>query len=167
MSGTRTLFAVAALALGLALPGLAAAQANSGGRGIVNGHANQAAAGGRTAAEWRTPEDGQVAEEQRAMTNNPTLVSRVQQTLNALGYSAQPLTGTWNNDTALAMQYFQAAHGLPPIGQLNQASLEALGLAPSRADTANAGPGEGTRNETGSLSAIGPNGAAGGGRAGR
>jgi len=102
----------------------------AGGRGGGNGGANGTAASDRAAERGRVSEEcraaaerraaeERAAAERRAMMTNPVLVSRVQQTLNMLGFSAQPLTGTWNRDTAVAMRYFQEAHGLPPTGQLN------------------------------------------------
>jgi peptidoglycan hydrolase-like protein with peptidoglycan-binding domain len=175
MNGIWTLFAAAALAGGLALPGPVAAQASEGG-GRARG-AGAAAGNTGTLPAPRGEAGGQrgngPAAERRAtgatdtLRASPALVSRVQQALNVLGYSAQPLTGTWDRDTAFAMRDFQAEHGLPATGELNRASLEALGLLPRRAAAANAG-GDAVKGESGgSLSALGPrSGTEGGGSAG-
>jgi Putative peptidoglycan binding domain len=177
MNGIWTLFAAAALAGGLALPGPAAAQASEGGRA----HGAGATVGNTGTLPAPRGEAGSQRGNGPAATRgangatdtlraSPALVSRVQQALNVLGYSAQPLTGTWDRDTAFAMRDFQAEHGLPATGELNRASLEALGLLPRRAAAANAGGGgaDAAKGESGgSLSALGPrSGTEGGGSAG-
>ena len=169
MNGMCALFAAAALAGSLALPGSAAAQPSEGGRaygaGAAAGNAGMLPTQRGSANGEAGNERGNGAAVERhaggatgTVRASPALISRVQQTLNVLGYSAQPLTGTWNRDTAFAMRYFQADHGLPPTGELNRASLEALGLIPPRAAAANGGGGAGAANrENGSsLSALGP-----------
>jgi len=185
MSGMRNLFVVAVLAGCLTLPGMAIAQPNEGGgrahgagaaggnagvlsgeRGGGNGEGAAGGRGGGNGGANGAAASDRAAAERRAMMTNPALVSRVQQTLNILGFSAQPLTGTWNQDTALAMRYFQEAHGLPPTGQLNRASLEALGLAPSRAATANAGGNAGSGNSASNGNGNLPGGGEAGGEAG-
>ena len=176
MNGIWTLFAVAALAGSLALPGVAAAQSGEGrayGAGAAAGNAGMLPAPrGNVSGEAGGEHGNRSAVERRgnSATNTvratPALISRVQQTLNVLGYSAQPLTGTWDRDTAFAMRDFQAEHGLPATGQLNRASLEALGLVPRREAANTSGGGGNTANgeSSRSLSALGAgNGTSGGG----
>ena len=175
MNGIWTLFAAAALAGGLALPGPAAAQVSEGGRahgaGAIVGNtgtlpAPRGEAGNQRGNGSAAPRGANGATD--TLRASPALVSRVQQALNVLGYSAQPLTGTWDRDAAFAMRDFQAEHGLPATGELNRASLEALGLLPRRAAAAanagGGGAGVAKGEGGGSLSALGPrNGPDGGG----
>ena len=174
MNGIWTLFAAAALASGLALPGVAAAQGGEGrahDAGAAAGNAGRLPAShGNITREAGGERGNNSAVERRGhgatdrVRATPALISRVQQTLNILGYSAQPLTGTWDRDTAFAMRDFQAEHGLPATGQLNRASLEALGLIPRRT-AANTGGGANTANgeSNRSLSALGAGNGTGGG----
>jgi len=55
-------------------------------------------------------------------------VREVQQSLNRLGYSAGPITGSWNKRTQRSMREFQSARGLEPTGNLDISSIDALGL---------------------------------------
>src|SRR5690349_7149650 len=59
---------------------------------------------------------------------SPAGVRMIQQKLNAGGYNAGPLTGNWDRATSFAMTSFQKAVGLEPSGNVNLASLHALGL---------------------------------------
>lgn len=51
----------------------------------------------------------------------------LQQLLALLGYYERELTGEWDEATAGALQAFQADHRLPATGELDPATLEALG----------------------------------------
>jgi len=57
------------------------------------------------------------------------LVRNVQQALNDKGYNAGPLDGQWGPATEDAVRKFQRASGLPETGQLEQPTLNALGVA--------------------------------------
>lgn len=59
---------------------------------------------------------------------SPSTVRQVQQALNQAGYSVVNVDGTWGPGTAQALQNFQQAQGLEPTGQLNQRTLDALGI---------------------------------------
>jgi hypothetical protein len=59
---------------------------------------------------------------------SPAGIRMIQQKLNAGGYNAGPLTGNWDRASAFAMVNFQKAVGLEPSGNVNLASLHALGL---------------------------------------
>ncbi len=59
---------------------------------------------------------------------SPAGIRMIQQKLNAGGYNAGPLTGNWDRPVAFAMTNFQKAMGLEPTGNVNVASLNALGL---------------------------------------
>jgi peptidoglycan hydrolase-like protein with peptidoglycan-binding domain len=175
MKGIWALFAAAALASGVALPGVAATQGGEGrayDAGAAAGNAGRPPASrGNITREAGGERDNGSAVERRGngatdrVKATPALISRVQQTLNILGYSAQPLTGTWDRDNAFAMRDFQAEHGLPATGQLNRASLEALGLIPRRAAANTSGGGANTANgeSSRSLSALGAGNGTGGG----
>src|SRR4051794_20325823 len=47
---------------------------------------------------------------------SPAGIRMIQQTLNAGGYNAGPLTGQWDRPTSFAMTNFQKATGLEPSG---------------------------------------------------
>ena len=119
MNLSYRLLAPALLAGALALPGAAMAQ-NAGNSGANNGPVG-------TVPSQRiinTKPNGQGA----ALVIAPSGVREVQQALNRLGYSAGPITGTWDKKTQRSMQSFQAAHGLSPNGDLTLSSIAALGL---------------------------------------
>ncbi len=55
----------------------------------------------------------------------------VQQRLRQAGDYAGTIDGAWGPDSVVALQQFQASHGLQPSGQLNQPTAMALGLEPT------------------------------------
>lgn len=117
MSLSYRLIAPALLAGALALPGAAMAQSAGGGsKGPVGQEPSQRIVNNQP--------NGQGA----ALVIAPSGVREVQQALNRLGYSAGPITGTWNKRTQSAMQNFQAAHGLSPNGDLTLSSIAGMGL---------------------------------------
>ena len=65
-----------------------------------------------------------------ALTLSPATVRRVQQQLNrlGLGYNAGPVSGSWDRMTSIAVADFQRAHGLSPVGTLDEATLRMLGV---------------------------------------
>jgi peptidoglycan hydrolase-like protein with peptidoglycan-binding domain len=61
----------------------------------------------------------------------PNGIQAVQDHLRRTGAYNGAIDGVWGADSASALQRFQAAHQLQVTGQLNQATLEALGLDPT------------------------------------
>ncbi|MDX1972569.1 MAG: peptidoglycan-binding domain-containing protein, partial [Candidatus Sumerlaeia bacterium] len=57
-----------------------------------------------------------------------TLIARIQQALANLGYNPGPIDGLWGGMTSSALLKFQEAESLPATGQINEATLEALGV---------------------------------------
>ncbi|HJU18917.1 MAG TPA: peptidoglycan-binding domain-containing protein [Stellaceae bacterium] len=119
----------AVMAGALALPGVALAQgtAGAGNAGSGNQATHKTANPNQNLPSQRyavTRSVGQGA----ILTISSSGVREVQQALNRLGYSAGPLSGNWDQPTIRAMQAFQAAHGLEPTGNLDIASIAALGL---------------------------------------
>ncbi|HEY6432027.1 MAG TPA: peptidoglycan-binding domain-containing protein [Acetobacteraceae bacterium] len=55
----------------------------------------------------------------------------VQQRLRQAGDYAGNIDGAWGPDSVVALQRFQASHGLQPSGQLNEPTAMALGLEPT------------------------------------
>jgi hypothetical protein len=53
---------------------------------------------------------------------------RIQKQLKQFGYDPGPVDGAWGPKTRRALTAFQASAGLPPTGEPNAASLNALGL---------------------------------------
>ncbi len=64
-----------------------------------------------------------------SLTLSPATVRRVQQELNRLGYNAGPVTGSWDMMTRRAVANFQQAHGLSPVGTLDEATIRSSGSA--------------------------------------
>lgn len=114
MAKLLNLGTAAAVAASLAIPGIALAQ-NNGGPETNNLPSQRLAV---------TNSAGQGA----ILTISSSGVREVQQALNRLGYSAGPITGSWNRRTQQSMKEFQAAHGLEPTGNLDISSIDALGL---------------------------------------
>lgn len=56
-------------------------------------------------------------------------VQAIQRMLGALGYFGGPDTGYFGAQTRVAVEHFQAAHGLPITGTVDRATLDALNLA--------------------------------------
>jgi peptidoglycan hydrolase-like protein with peptidoglycan-binding domain len=59
----------------------------------------------------------------------PTSVRAVQSQLRQLGFYSGGTDGVWGPSTASALERFQQSRGLPPNGQLNPATVSALGLS--------------------------------------
>lgn len=59
------------------------------------------------------------------------LIARVQQRLNALGFDAGPVNGDFSSKTQAALTQFQISELVPASGQLDEATLAALGVARS------------------------------------
>jgi peptidoglycan hydrolase-like protein with peptidoglycan-binding domain len=78
---------------------------------------------GRAGATTR----GTGSPQKQVSLNNETDVRTVQNRLRQLNYYQGEANGTWNSETQVAMENFQRARGLP-VGQLNQATLNAMGL---------------------------------------
>jgi peptidoglycan hydrolase-like protein with peptidoglycan-binding domain len=57
-------------------------------------------------------------------------VRLIQERLRALGFYTGGVDGVWGQSTASAIQQFQQNRGLQPNGQLTQATVAAMGLAP-------------------------------------
>jgi peptidoglycan hydrolase-like protein with peptidoglycan-binding domain len=60
----------------------------------------------------------------------PGSVRAVQARLSALGFYRGNVDGIWGQSTQTAIQSFQQGRGLQPNGQLNPATVSAMGLAP-------------------------------------
>lgn len=63
--------------------------------------------------------------------NDPTNVRTVQNRLRQLNFYNGPANGVWGRDTQAAVERFQQARGLP-VGQVNQATISAMGLDPTQ-----------------------------------
>ena len=126
MNLSYRLIAPALLAGALMLPGAAMAQSggNSGGQTGANGATGKMMNSLPSQRIVNNSANGQGA----ALVIAPSGVREVQQALNRLGYDSGPINGSWNKRTQLAMQNFQAAHGLSPNGDLTLSSIAALGL---------------------------------------
>ena len=66
-----------------------------------------------------------------AGTVSPDAVRAVQTRLRALNFYSGPVDGVWGGATQGALQRFQEGQGLQPNGQLNPATISALGLDPN------------------------------------
>jgi peptidoglycan hydrolase-like protein with peptidoglycan-binding domain len=60
----------------------------------------------------------------------PASVRAVQARLGSLGFYRGNVDGVWGQSTQSAIQSFQQGRGLQPNGQLNPATVSAMGLAP-------------------------------------
>ena len=60
----------------------------------------------------------------------PGAIRAVQDRLRALNFYSGGIDGMWGADTQAAIQRFQQGRGLQPTGQLNPATISALGLDP-------------------------------------
>ncbi len=65
--------------------------------------------------------------------SNPTDVRTVQNRLRQLHFYNGPADGVWGRDTQEAVERFQQSRGLP-VGQVNQATMSAMGLDPRAFD---------------------------------
>lgn len=69
-----------------------------------------------------------------AITPDPVsaaVVRNVQQRLRALGFYRGPADGLWGSGTQTAIERFQQGRGLQASGQVNPATVQALGLDPN------------------------------------
>lgn len=62
---------------------------------------------------------------------SPAAVRNVQQRLRSLGFYRGPIDGLWGPGTQAAIERFQQGRGLQSSGQVNPATLQALGLDPN------------------------------------
>jgi len=60
----------------------------------------------------------------------PASVRAIQARLRALGFYGGAVDGVWGGSTQAAIERFQQGRGLQPNGQLNPATITAMGLAP-------------------------------------
>jgi peptidoglycan hydrolase-like protein with peptidoglycan-binding domain len=60
----------------------------------------------------------------------PASVRAIQSRLAALGFYRGNVDGVWGQSTQTAIQSFQQGRGLQPNGQINPATVSALGMAP-------------------------------------
>jgi peptidoglycan hydrolase-like protein with peptidoglycan-binding domain len=65
-----------------------------------------------------------------AETLRPSSVRAIQERLRSLGFYTGGVDGVWGQSTQSAIQQFQQNRGLQPNGQLNPATVTAMGLAP-------------------------------------
>lgn len=61
----------------------------------------------------------------------PASVRAIQSRLAALGFYRGAVDGVWGQSTQTAIQSFQQGRGLQPNGQLNPATVTAMGLSPN------------------------------------
>lgn len=115
----------AALLLGSA-PAFAQQQGGQGGQTQSQGQQGQAQLPG-TSNQQRWSQE-RAAGPGAVVHIGPAGVRIVQQRLNAIGYSAGNLSGTWDDTTSRAAAAFQAAADLEPTGTLTVPLLNALGL---------------------------------------
>lgn len=66
-----------------------------------------------------------------AMPLSPRAVRNVQMRLRALGFYRPSADGVWGAGTQTALERFQRGRGLEANGQINPATIQALGLNPS------------------------------------
>ncbi|WP_431282163.1 peptidoglycan-binding domain-containing protein [Humitalea sp. 24SJ18S-53] len=62
---------------------------------------------------------------------SPIAVRNVQQRLRAMGFYRGPVDGMWGAGTQAAIERFQQGRGLQTTGQINPATVQALGLDPN------------------------------------
>jgi N-acetylmuramoyl-L-alanine amidase len=65
-----------------------------------------------------------------AETLRPASVRTIQERLRSLGFYTGGVDGVWGQSTQSAVQQFQQNRGLQPNGQLNAATVAAIGLPP-------------------------------------
>lgn len=64
-------------------------------------------------------------------TLSPAAIRNVQMRLRALGFYRAAPDGLWGAGTQTAIERFQQGRGLQPTGQMNPATVQALGLDPN------------------------------------
>jgi len=74
--------------------------------------------------------EGQYPDPQVRMSSDPHagLISTVQEKLRALGFDAGPVNGDFGTKTQAALAQFQLAASLPVSGQLDDPTLDELGV---------------------------------------
>jgi len=70
------------------------------------------------------------AESPPATQLRPASVQAIQSHLRSMGFYNGPVDGVWGAATQAAIERFQQGRGLQPNGQLNPATISAMGLAP-------------------------------------
>ncbi|HZS84521.1 MAG TPA: peptidoglycan-binding domain-containing protein [Stellaceae bacterium] len=65
-----------------------------------------------------------------AQSLSPQATREVQESLRRLGFYRGAADGVWGRDSSAALERFQQSHGLQVTGQLNDATVKTLGLAP-------------------------------------
>ena len=131
---TSSLLLSALLATAMAMP--AAMAQNAGGTaagGNAAGGAGNTGAGNAGASSAAALPSQRITIQSPAsagaiMTVSPSGIREIQQQLNRLGYNAGFVNGVWDRATEIAMTEFQRAHGLEPTGNLDFASVAAMGL---------------------------------------
>ena len=63
-------------------------------------------------------------------TLRPVSIRALQSRLSSLGFYSGNVDGVWSQSTESAVQRFQQGHDLQPNGQLNPATVSAMGLSP-------------------------------------
>jgi peptidoglycan hydrolase-like protein with peptidoglycan-binding domain len=66
-----------------------------------------------------------------ASSLSPSAIQSIQSRLRELNYYGGPTDGIWGGETQAAIERFQQGRGLQPNGQLNPATIAALGLDPN------------------------------------
>jgi peptidoglycan hydrolase-like protein with peptidoglycan-binding domain len=80
----------------------------------------------------------------------------VQTRLRALGYYGGPIDGVWGDGTRVAVERFQRARRVAVTGQLNQATVTAMGLDPDRLLARGYAPRAAAPSERAAVNRIGP-----------
>lgn len=94
---------------------------------------------------------------------SPQLVRNVQQQLNEKGVKAGPVDGIWGPKTQQGVRQFQQNQGLEATGQLNGATLSALGISGEQQSASAGGSESASAGGSRSASAGGSKGASSGG----
>jgi peptidoglycan hydrolase-like protein with peptidoglycan-binding domain len=96
-----------------------------------------------------TSESEQMGEAEGAAAgsnDDPTVIRKVQEKLNSMGYNAGAVDGAYGPKTQAALKKFQQSQGIQVSGELNQETLAALGVEGSSVTGA---AGEGAEGEAG------------------
>lgn len=91
-------------------------------------------AGGAIAGHELAKSDSTSSSQTPAYDKRASIVRSAQQTLNDKGYDAGPADGRWGPKTEDALRKFQAASGMQVTGQLDSATMSALGIHQQAAD---------------------------------
>lgn len=79
----------------------------------------------------QTQNDTQVNGQTQSMNVSRQAIQAVQKRLRQLNFNPGSVDGVWGADTQSALKQFQQGRALQPTGQLNPATLSALGLNPN------------------------------------